>query len=65
MSYYDEDREWLEQKLRQRDQQYEMGQDAVIELLEDVLASLKLQDFKLPTLKKQISNQEEPQNEFS
>ena len=59
MSYYDEDEEWLKQQLRQRDKQYEMGQDAVIELLEDVLASLELQDFKLPTLKENLEKQEE------
>jgi len=57
MSYYDEDYEWLKQELRKRDREYEMGQDAVIQLLEHLLASLKLQDFKLPNFKQNLKEE--------
>jgi len=56
--YYDEDEAALKNKLEEIDNEHDLGQDAAIELLEDVLLQLKTQEYMLPSLKEALKEDE-------
>ena len=58
MTYYDEDEQSIKKELVRLDEEYDLGQDAAVELLEDLTVQLKTQELKLPSLKNALEEGE-------